>query len=360
MEIMHGNPDRTKNQVVTVATADGKFRYRVEMDYAKGLPDLYRYTPYMGNVSGGCVDAEDNLYCGLRGSASITQWPIPATILKFDPEGNFLEAIGAGKIPLMHFMDFRAKDRLILAATGANYYVEIDTTTGETVRTYGTPNPHPENGVNKDTYLETRLHRGIYPTEPNHGYGGGVYEWKVQRDNMQLSEGFHNPCDVAFDSQGNIYFADGYSNCAVHKYSPDGQHIKTWGGYGVFDGETDTPGRFLVVHAICIDKHDHVWICDRDKDAIHVFDTEGNLLHYISHDLGQPSGIGTDGEYVYAVGRGGYLTIFDFDFHIVGELGFFNGNLRAHDLCADSRGNLYLFPTHANNDHQFIALKRIR
>lgn len=56
---------------------------------------------------------------------------------------------------------------------------------------------------------------------------------------------------------------------------------------------------------------------------------------------------------------GGYITIFDLDFNVVGQLGFFNGNLRGHTLAADSRGNLYIFPTHANEEHQFIALKRV-
>ena len=79
----------------------------------------------------------------------------------------------------------------------------------------------------------------------------------------------------------------------------------------------------------------------------------------MSNDMGQPSGVDTDGTYVYVVGRGGYITIFDLDFNVVGQLGFFNGNLRGHTLAADSRGNLYIFPTHANEEHQFIALKRM-
>ena len=68
------------------------------------------------------------------------------------------------------------------------------------------------------------------------------------------------------------------------------------------------------------------------------------MVFYMSHDLGQPSGVDTDGTYVYVVGRGGYITIFDLDFNVVGELGFFNGNLRGHTLAADSKGNLYIFP----------------
>ncbi|MBR1780897.1 MAG: hypothetical protein IJ751_05780 [Oscillospiraceae bacterium] len=63
---------------------------------------------------------------------------------------------------------------------------------------------------------------------------------------------------------------------------------------------------------------------------------------------------------MYVVGRGGYLTIFNEDFDIVAMLGYYNSDLKAHGMCGNSRGDLFLFPTHANPDHQVIQLKRIR
>ena len=43
------------------------------------------------------------------------------------------------------------------------------------------------------------------------------------------------------------------------------------------------------------------------------------------------------------------------------EFGEFNGDLRAHSVAVDNNtGNVYLFPTHANTEHQCIALKRIK
>lgn len=188
---------------------------------------------------------------------------------------------------------------------------------------------------------------------------GGAMQQKLDFDERKMGGPFHNPTDVDTDSQGNYYFSDGYSNVAIHKYDRDGNYIKSWGGKGVWDGFTDTPGKFLVPHSLCVDANDNIWVCDREKDAVHVFDSEGNVLAYCSHDMGQPSGVDTDGTYIYVVGRAGYITIFDLQFNIVGELGFFNGNLRGHHIAADSKGNLYLFPTHANYEHQIIALKRI-
>ena len=127
----------------------------------------------------------------------------------------------------------------------------------------------------------------------------------------------------------------------------------------MWDPYTDTPGKFLVVHSLCVDANDNVWVCDREKDAVHVFNKKGEVVAYCSNNMAQPSGVDTDGTYVYVVGRGGYITIFDLEFNIVGEIGFFNGNLRGHTMAADSKGSLYIFPTHANYEHQIIALKRV-
>ncbi len=65
-------------------------------------------------------------------------------------------------------------------------------------------------------------------------------------------------------------------------------------------------------------------------------------------------------KYIYVVGRAGYLTVFDLDMNMVAQLGTFNSDLRAHDLAANKQGDLFLFPTHANEDHQVIKLRRIR
>ena len=60
--MMHCEDNRAQEQKVFVETADGKFRYQLFMDYAKGLPEDLKMLPIMGNISGGCVDKEDNLY----------------------------------------------------------------------------------------------------------------------------------------------------------------------------------------------------------------------------------------------------------------------------------------------------------
>lgn len=361
MEIIHCADDRAKRQRATIETADGKFKYLLLMDYAQDLPEELEDVPYAGNVSGGCVDKDDNLYVGLRGGSFMD--PEPRTcLIKLDPDGHYLGTIGAGTLGGLHFFECTDHDTIVFADTGNSrgFEMTIDGT-DKITRIFGSNNGHCDNKRQlAHTLIQTRLHAGIFPTEPFAALNfDDSYAWKLAYDKAELGGPFHNPTDVDMDSEGNYYFSDGYGNCAVQKFDKDGNYVATFGGKGVFDAETDTPGKFLVPHSLCVDPRDHIWVCDRDKDALHILDKDGNVIGYYSHNLGQPSGVDDDGTYVYVAGRGGYITIFDLDMNVVGKIGFFNCNLRAHHLAADSKGNLYLFPTHANYDHQIIALKRI-
>jgi DNA-binding beta-propeller fold protein YncE len=92
-------------------------------------------------------------------------------------------------------------------------------------------------------------------------------------------EPFNRCTHTALSPKGEIYVSDGYGNACVHKYTPDGKLMKTWGEPG-----TD-PGQFNIVHNIATDADGWVYVADRENHRVQVFDgngkyeTQWNNLH---------------------------------------------------------------------------------
>ena len=83
---------------------------------------------------------------------------------------------------------------------------------------------------------------------------------------------FNRPTDLAIAPDGCLFVSDGYVNHKVHKYTPDGVLLKSWGQPGT------GPGQFDLVHAVWIDSEYLVYICDRENNRVQIFDGEGNYL----------------------------------------------------------------------------------
>lgn len=84
-------------------------------------------------------------------------------------------------------------------------------------------------------------------------------------------ESFQGPTDVAWDSQGNIYVADGIRNARIAKYDVNGRWVKNWGTRGAGHGEFD------VIQGIAIDANDNIYVADYGNKRIQVFDTNGSF-----------------------------------------------------------------------------------
>ncbi|MCH7933674.1 MAG: 6-bladed beta-propeller [Gemmatimonadetes bacterium] len=97
-------------------------------------------------------------------------------------------------------------------------------------------------------------------------------------------ESFQGPTDVAWDSQGNFYVADGIRNARIAKYEPTGKWIMNWGTRGT------GPGEFDVIQGIQIDAQDNIYVADYGNRRIQVFDAQGTFRRAMS-GFGAPMAI---------------------------------------------------------------------
>ena len=87
---------------------------------------------------------------------------------------------------------------------------------------------------------------------------------------VQKSAGpFNRVTNVALSKLGELYVSDGYGNARVHKFDSKGVHLTSWGQPG------SGPGEFVLPHAIAVDRHDRVYIADREFSRVQFFSTDG-------------------------------------------------------------------------------------
>ena len=200
---------------MTTILGSGQHRYRVVEDWAK-LPEGWEFK----DAAAVAVDSKDRVYVFNRGEHPM---------MVFDREGNFLKSWGEGRYPRAHGLHIDANDILYLTDDGG-HVVRKCSTDGKVLLELGVPGkPAP--------------------------YMSG--------------EPFHRCTHTALSPKGEIYVSDGYGNARVHKYSPDGKLLLSWGSPG-----TD-PGQFNIAHNIVTDAEGWVYVADRENHRVQVFDGNG-------------------------------------------------------------------------------------
>ena len=281
----------------------GTHQYTVQEDWWS-LPAGWEF----GWVPAVAVDSQDRIYVYSRSEH-------PMVIL--DRDGNFIGSWGDDVLKDAHGIFIDADDNI--------YCVERDThvmrkftTDGELLMTLGTPDEPGTEG-----------------------------------------EPFNKPTDLALGPEGEMFISDGYGNARIHKYSPEGELIKSWGQPGSGPGEFDLP------HCVRVDPRNRLMVADRENNRIQFFTLEGEYIEEWG-DLLHPDTIYIDEEeYVYIAELDQRITIMTLDGEVVSRWGSEPGSTVPgeflacpHGIWLDSQGDIYVGEVQADARLQKFVRQR--
>ncbi len=275
----------------------GDFIYELDEGWGK-LPEGYEFH----QVAGVAVDRNDNVYLFTRSAHNV---------MVFDPNGNLIKTWAT---------KFKGPHGIHIGPDGNIYLVDRDA--------------HIVLKYSPDEKLLLTLGTRDRPSDT--GYTA------QNRTVTQAAGPFNLPTNVAVTEEGDIFVADGYGNCRVHKYSSSGTHMLSWGTPGKVN-----QGDFHLPHGIEVDSDGNVLVCDRENHRVQIFDQDGVFLTMWT-GFRQPTDIvaGPDGEY-YVPELSHRMSIVDKDGNVLarwgGERDFTPGQFVApHGVAVDSRGDIYI------------------
>ena len=195
----------------------GQYAYRVAEGWGQ-LPEGWTY----GWISAVACDSQDRVYVYSR-----SEHPL----VIFDRDGNLQASWGKDILKDAHGIYIDGDDN-VYCTERDTHCIRKFSSDGELVLTLGTPDqPAAKDG-----------------------------------------DPFNKPTDLAIASTGELFVSDGYGNARVHKYTPEGELLQSWGERG------SGPGQFALSHCVRLDRQDRVWVCDRENCRIQIFDTNGRFL----------------------------------------------------------------------------------
>ena len=299
--------------------------HRLEYEVLEGwerLPEGWSFV----EVAGVAVDTKDRVYVFNRGAHPM---------IVFDKEGRFLDAWGEGIFSSAHGIFIDQHDH-VWCADNFDHTVRKFTTGGELLMTLGDPKRPAETG------------------------------FKIGESPVRHAAGpFNMVTNVAVTGSGEMFISDGYGNARVHRFSPTGELLASWGEPGT------GPGQFNLPHSIAVDRGGRVFVADRENSRIQIFSSNGEFL--TSWDwVNRPDDLFIDQQENLYIAELGWtvpvpdrlhfpwskhapvghapiarVTICDLDGNIQTQIGGNNpllpGNfIVPHGIWADSRGDFYV------------------
>ena len=288
-----------------MATAgSGDFTYEVVDNWAK-TPDGWT----IGQAEPAC-DSQDRVYVFNRSDHPL---------MVFDRDGNFQGEWGREYLTDAHGIYISGEDHIYLPVRESHAIVKC-TLDGKPLMTMGVWDaPSDTGGARPDGTM-----------------------WKAA--------GPFNRCtDIALAPNGDLFVSDGYANSRVHKFSPDGRLLHSWGRPG-----KRGPGEFHIPHGIWVHWDGRVMVCDRENNRIQLFTGDGEYLGMWT-GLARPCDVFVDHDGIaYVVELDAFMTILNMDGEVLAKVDI--GGAGGHAVWADSRGDLYI--GHNQEGRRLVKLVR--
>ena len=294
----------------------GEYTYEMEADWAK-VPEGWAMPT--AAVFG---DSEDRVYAFNRDSEH--------PVCVFDKAGNFLWSWGQGLITFAHAI-LIDKDQHVWLVDRNTHEVHKYTKEGAHVMTIGRRGVRSDTGVDPEDYSSTAFETVTHGGPP-----------------------FNMPAGIALNDEGQIFIADGYANARVHKFTPQGELIQSWGGPG------DGVGEFRLPHGIWIDRTGRVLVADRENDRVQVFTQDGEYISTWPTKLIGPALFYVDSDDTVYIPEhnGGLFSVLSLDGEMMAQWGS-ELHRSCHGVWADSNKDLYfVMPGEWGRDRRVVKFHR--
>lgn len=129
-----------------------------------------------------------------------------------------------------------------------------------------------------------------------------------EKSGLYTKPGEYRPTAIAVAPEGEIFVTDGYGKNYIHKYTADGEYVKSFGGRG------REPGKFTTPHGIGIDARGDVpkvLVCDRENRRLQYFSMDGEFLSTFAPYLRRPCSVSFQGNMAVVAELEGKVTLFD-------------------------------------------------
>jgi hypothetical protein len=271
---VHAHPDHTVSPgpeiLEAVRTGNGGWSYELVPGWG-GLPEGKTIGPTHGGVV--VVPKSGRVYVSTDG---------PLSVLVYEADGTFVENIAPDCQGFHAMAVVEEEGKTVLYGAQLNNYGNRDRSSrGEST----TPIRVCKIDLDGNLLLEI----------PNAATG-------------EVEGGWSGLTAVAVAPDGSIFAGIGYGSQKIHKFDPEGRHLKTFGGRGTGDGQ------FQTCHGLAIDPRfgdPRLLVADRENRRLCHLDLEGGWIGVHATHLRRPCAVSLHGDHLAVAELEARVTILD-------------------------------------------------